>query len=157
MTFAIISTLLYALIAVVFFQPSAPRFFAAASFVAVTFSHELFFVDYDGLAYYGSAALLDLGIIVITSGINPLPKMVLRLHVICAVSIFINLLGWLLWLSYLPPTLYDMAFVALYAWALVTLIRRDKLDVGGYSLDSWGSCFRFNRSAWNFHRNKHEG
>lgn len=157
MIYNAITYLFLALAVVAFIQPNAPRFFAAVTFVSVTFLHELFLSHYDGLLYYGSAALFDLFIIVITSGIHPVPKMVLSLHKICIASILINLAGWVLWFFYFPPLVYDAAFVVLYVWALITLINRNGLDVGGYTLDSWATCFRFNRSAWGGYLYKHGG
>lgn len=129
-------------------QPNAPRLFAACIFTGIILLHELVLSSYTGLQYYGSAALFDLAIIAITSGINPMPKMVISLHKICMLFIFANLAGWVLWFFYYPPLVYDAAMVLIYAWALVTLINRDGLNVGGYTLSSWASCFRFNRSPW---------
>lgn len=142
-----ITLLLAAIFVVAFTQPNAPRSFAAFVFVGITLSHELLLSDYDGLFYYGSAALFDLSIIIAISGIRPVPEMVLSLHRICLVSILANFLGWALWFSYFPPLIYDAAFVSIYVWALITLIKRSGRDVGGYTLDSWDTCFRFNRSA----------
>jgi len=157
MIFDALTYLFYALVVVAFIQPNAPRFFAAVTFVSVTISHELFLSHYDGLAYYGSAALFDLGIIAITSGIRPVPKMVLSLHKICLASMVLNLVGWGLWFFYLPPVVYDASFVILYVWALLTFINRSGLDVGGYTMDSWASCFCFHRYTWGFNFHKHDG
>lgn len=150
-----ITYLIYALLVATLTQPNAPRLFAAVTFVGVILLHELAFSSLDGLMYYGSAALLDLLIVVITSGINPVPKMVLSLQRLCLFSILLNLLGWVLWLLYLPPWPYDLAFVAVYAWALYILIRRDRADVGGFTMAGWVSCFRFDRSARAVHFNQH--
>lgn len=157
MTVDAITYLFYALAVVAFIQPNAPRFYAAVTFVSLTFLHELFLSHYDGLLYYGSAALFDLFIIVLTSWIHPVPKMVINLHKICIASILINLAGWSLWFFYFPPLAYDAAFAALYVWALITLINRSGLDVGGYTLDSWAACFRFNRYSWRNYSYKHGG
>lgn len=157
MIYSAITLLLASLFVVAFIQPNAPRFFAALAFVAITLLHELFLSHYDGLLYYGSAALFDLAIIIATSGIRPVPEMVLSLHRICLVSILANFLGWVIWFLYFPPLIYDASFVAIYAWALITLIKRNGLDVGGYTLDSWATCFRFNRSAWLSYRNHYKG
>ena len=100
MIYEAITLLIYAVLIVAFLQPNAPRFFAAVTFISITLLHELLLSSYDGLQYYGSAALLDLAIIIITSGINPVPKMVLSLHKICIVSIIVNLAGWVLWFFY---------------------------------------------------------
>lgn len=153
----IITGLLIAIVVLAFFQPNAPRFFAALIFVGITLSHELFLSNLDGLQYYGSAALFDLAIIILTSGINPVPKMVINLHRICIVSIIANLVGWVLWFLYVPPLFYDASFVLIYVWTLITLIHRNRSDVGGYTLDSWATCLRFNRYSWYRYSHKHGG
>jgi hypothetical protein len=130
-----------------FFQPNAPRLFAAFCFAAFTLSHELFLSHLDGLAYYGSDALFELAIIILISGIDPVPRMVVALHKICMVAIVANLAGWVFWFFYLPPMAYDASFVVIYAWALTALLKRNGADVGGFTLDSWATCFRFNRYA----------
>jgi len=137
-------------------QPNAPRFFAAVLFVSATLLHELFLSDTEGALYYGTAALFDLAIIILTTGISPIPRMVIDLHKICMYSIVANFFGWVLWRNYLPPLAYDTAFVVVYAWALITLIKRNGHDVGGYSMDSWRSCFRVYHRAWGRYRNQHQ-
>ncbi len=148
MMYEAITLLIYALVIASFLQPNAPRLFAAVIFMSPTLLHEVLLSCYEDLEYYGAAALLDLAIIILTSGINPVPKMVLSLHKICIVSIFANFGGWLLWYFDYPPLAYDVTFALIYVWALIILIDRDKLDVGDYTLDSWFSCFRFNRHSW---------
>lgn len=138
-------------------QATAPRFFAAFVFVGVTLLHEVFLADADGLLYYGSAALFDLAIVILLSGVHPLPKMVLALQQICIVSIFVNLFGWVLWVLYLPPTAYNTSFVLLYFWALLALINRGANDVGGYTMASWATCFRFHRRTRGMGLFKHGG
>lgn len=128
-------------------QPNAERLFAAIIFVGATILHEVAAVNFDGLIYYGSAALLDLVIMILISGIVPTPRMVIKLNLICLVSIIINMVGWVVWLNYLPPTAYNIAFMALYAWTLAVLLKRDKCDVGGFTLDRWYSCIRFDQRA----------
>jgi len=157
MTVDAVTLIILAAVIAAFLQPNAPRFFAAVAFVGVTLTHELFFPTLDGLNYYGSAALMDLSIIAITSGISPVPKMVLTLQKICLVSILANLAGWILWTLYYPPAAYDAALLALYVWALVSLINRSGLDVGGYTVASWGTCFRFNRFAGLYNNYQHGG
>jgi len=144
----VITVLLWLIAIAVLFQPNAPRLFGAFVFVAVTLSHEFLISDVDGLAYYGSAALFDMGIIMLVSGINPVPRMVTDLQGICMASVFINGIGYFIWLAELPPIIYDTSFMVLYTWTLLILIERNGTDVGGYRLDSWYSCFRFNRPSF---------
>lgn len=149
--------LLYALIVAAVLQPNAPRFFAAVLFMSIAMVHELFLSNLTGLQYYGSSALFDLLIIVLTSGITPVPKMVLSIHKICIASMLINAMGWALWLLYFPPLAYNVAFLCLSAWTLAVFTKEDKADVGGYAMDSWASCFCFSRAARTRYFNKHGG
>lgn len=152
-----ITFLIYAHIVVAFIQPSAPRLYAAVLFTAVILLHEFLLSDLEGLQYYGSAALFDLLIIGLTSGINPVPRMVLSLHRTCIASILVNSVGWVLWFFYFPPLAYDATFVLLYAWTLITFIKRDGDHVGDYTLDSWTACFRFNLFSWSNYFNHNGG
>lgn len=112
-------------------------------------AHDAFLSHLDGLSYYGSAALFDLLAIILMSGIRPVPVMVVRLQRICVASIALNAAGWVLWASYFPPLAYDLLFICVYLWALITLLLRDSAhDVGGYTMDRWRSCVCFNRPAW---------
>lgn len=124
-------------------QPNAARLYAAFVFVGATLLHEFKFSDLDGIAYYGSAALLDLLVLILLSGISPIPRLAVRLQIISLISIIANMAGWLIWFLYLPPTVYDFTFYLLYAWALVELIRRNGDNVGGFTVDCWATCFRF--------------
>jgi hypothetical protein len=153
----VITALLCCALVASIFQPNAPRLFAAGIFLALTASHELFLSSLDGFRYYGSAALLDLLIIILTSGVRPLPAMVLTLHRICAASILVNGVGWVIWALYYPPVLYDLSFVALYAWLIFTLTRKDPENVGVDTMDRGRSCFRFDRSTCGDLLNKHGG
>lgn len=154
----IITALISVMSIAVFYQRTAPRLYASAIFVLITLLHELFLSDLDGFAYYGSAALFDFFIIALTSGISPTPKTVIELHAICAASIVINFIGWALWVSYMPPDAYNTLFIVLYAWAVFILLQRDGADdVGGFTVDSWRSCFRFNRHAIIINNCRNEG
>jgi hypothetical protein len=157
MTATAITILFYAVAVAACFQPNAPRLFAALIFVAFALLHEWLLADATGLRYYSSAALFDLAIIVLTSGIRPLPKMVLHLHIVCMVSVLANFGGFWLWYSFHPSIVYNLTFVAIYAWALFVLIKRTDRDVGGYALDSWRTCFRFDWDPWFVRRIKNKG
>jgi len=150
-----ITLLLTIICAVALIQPNITRLFGAIIFAGLTLIHDIYLSSLDGLAYYGSAALTDLAIIVLTSGIFPIPLMVVRLHYICLFSIAANAIGWVMWTAYLPPTIYDAVFVCIYVWVIISMTKRDHSDVGGYSLDSWHTCFSFNRiTSW---RLNHQG
>lgn len=158
MIYEAITILIYAVLIASFLQPNAHRLFAGIIFTGITLLHEVLLASQSGFLYYGSAALFDLTIIMLISGINPVPKMVLTLQKICVVSIVVNLAGWLLWCSYYPPLAYDLAFAAIYVWILVALIKRGRGDgMGGFTMDRWASCVRFNRSPWALYFYKNSG
>lgn len=136
-----------ALVVAVLFQPNAPRLFAAFVFVGANVFHYIYLSELDGMLYYGIAALVDLAMVILTSGIRPIPRMVLTLHKIALVSIAANMYGFILWFNYLPPTTYDSAFILIYLWLLLTLIRKGGKRVGGFTISSWTTCFNFNHSS----------
>lgn len=140
-----ITMLILLIFVAVLLQPNATRFYAAFLFAGATITHDLALSHLDGFAYYASAALFDLGIIALTSGISPIPRMVISLQRICLASILLNFAGWLMWLLYFSPVLYDTMFTLIYSWALIIMLVRNNTDVGSYSRSSWHSCFRFDR------------
>ena len=144
------------LLVVPFMQPNAPRFFGAAIFGSLTISHSLLLSELDGLAYYGSAAIFDLLFMIITSSMSPVPDMIFSLYKVCLASMVVNAFGWVLWMTYQPHVLYNCAFLVIYGWAFVVLLRRGKVDVGDYTLDSWRTCFHFGYFAWRGYFSKKE-
>lgn len=146
----IITILLITMCIVALIQPNMSRLFGAVIFAGLTMVHDIFLSDLDGLAYYGSAALTDSAIIMLTSGIFPIPVMVVRLHYICLISILVNAIGWVMWMAYLSPIVYNMTFMLIYFCVIITMIRKDTSDVrGGYQLDDWRTIISFNRiTSW---------
>lgn len=138
-------------------QGTAPRTMVAVVFVSLTLAHEIFLSVYDGLLYYGSAALFDAAIIITISGIRPLPKLVLDLHRVCVVSILTNFLGWCAWYFYMPPGAYNTAFLFLYTWAFMVLITKGSPDVGSNAMDSRGFGFFSYSDTSAIYRRKNEG
>ena len=141
------SVVLVVLVVCVCLQPTVVRGYVALLFVGVTLLHEVFEGSLDGLAYYGSAALCDLAIIVLTSGITPVPAMVTRIHLVCFASIVANAVGWVMWSAYLTPTVYNAAFVLIYIVAVAAMLKKDPSDVGGHSLNSRRTHFRSGNPA----------
>lgn len=141
------SWLVGALVVGILFQPNAPRFYASCIVSLIPAIHEMYFKELDGFLYYFSVALFDFLIVIILSGINPLPKMVLRLQLISLAFIVVQFTGFALWFFYFPHVYYNVMSTILFSLALLTLISRDKEHVGSFAVDSWRSCFRFNLSA----------
>ena len=142
-------TILLVLITVVaVMQPTIPRFFAAMTFALLTLIHDEGLGHLEGLAYYGSAALIDFVILFILAGIQPIPRMVLYLQLLCILSMLLNFGGWLLWVFYLPPNVYDNAFQVLYGGVLIALLAKDNYNVGAYTRTGWVSCFHYSNHPW---------
>lgn len=151
-----ISSLIAALVVVAIFQPSASRLMAALIFAGVILTFELFFSEYGGFIYYGGAALSNFLVILLTSFINPLSKMILRLQIVCTCMLLANLAGFLIWFFYFPPFVYDLTFAILFSCALYAFIDRENdrwFYVGGFTLTSWSSCFSI-RNFTSFRNNK---
>ena len=154
--YSTITWLINALIVGILFQQNAQRFYAACVFSGITYAHELLMSNADGLMYYASAALFDLLIVIVLGMIAPLPKMVLRLQIISFGFVLVNFLGWIMWYAYQPAVLYDCLCAILFSLSFITLLLRDKKDVGGFTMDGWRSCFRINRASLLFYTLKHE-
>ena len=106
-------------------QKIPARRFVACVIAATEALHYGLFNDLDGLMYYGSAALFDLLAIILIANLaipSVLAKQVLYISVI---SIIFNYFGWVLWLTYMPPTLYNGSFIVLNLCTIICLIRRE--------------------------------
>jgi len=75
--------------------------------------------DYIQVSHYLFAALIDLSIIYALSRISEPTRLVSYLAIACLASMFINLIGWILYMMYLEPVYYEMAGVVLYAVVIV--------------------------------------
>ena len=125
----------------------------AVLFVILISAHDLIVtgLKLEGLLYYGSAALFDLAFIVATISLSD-SKLLDSLCNICIASMVLNFAGWVLWFNYFSPMHYDIAFLCLYAYAIVVLLRKDFEHVGGYRVGRVGVGLRwhyltgFNRS-----------
>ena len=139
-----ITSIFIVLVLLALSQPNTQRLYAASVFISITIGHDALLSKLDGLAYYGTAASLDLLIILITAGIDPVSKMVIRLQRVCIVSVLINLMGYAAWYLYMPPTVYNIAYCMLYLWTLIIFIDRDPVENDRiFKLDRWSRCFRY--------------
>lgn len=134
----ILTAVLIVLVLAAFTQPNAGRMLAACIFSSLTILYGGISAGLVGSEYYIGAAVTDLLILILVSGIYPMPRLVGRLQAICVVSIVLNFLGWSMWFFYLPPFAYDWAFIGLYVYAVYALIARDHDDVVGRGpIHSW--------------------
>ncbi len=153
----IITTLLIGLALAALTMPTAPEKFAAVVFVLVIVTHDLFLSETTGITYYGSAALFDLAIVVLLSGVRMHEDIVLNLQRICMVFIAVNGLGWIAWMVYLPPEAYNATCTMVYVWALLTLIKRTWANVGGDTMVGGESDFYLYHFPRGMGFNKHGG
>lgn len=124
-------------------QPTAQRFFAAMSFALISVGHDQILGNLDGFAYYGSAALANLIVLSIIAGVRPIPRTVLLLQLLCVGAMVLNLIGWVMWTLFLPPDVYNIAFIFFYGVTLIAMLDKDSYDVGGFTADGWRDCFRY--------------
>ena len=117
-------------------QPSLNRFKAAVLFSGITATHCVFLGDTGGMLYYLSAAYFDLATIAIISIVDD--SFVLKLQRVCIFSIVVNLIGWVLWFFYQPPTYYNSLFYVVYAGSVIVLMTRENVGVGDSSLNGGG-------------------
>lgn len=137
-----LTIVLIALMLAVLVQPTIPRAIAAMVFASLSVVHDIAFSDLNGLAYYGSAALFDL-IVILILNFTPLTKLSIRLQLISSVSISLNFIGWIMWTLYLPPDAYNAAFIVLYlVSALALIIGSGGDDMGDHALDRRWFGFR---------------
>lgn len=126
------------------FQRTRARREAALVFTVITMLHELLFYDRVGLFYYGTAALFDMIIIVCTANLAIISGLTKSVHRISIASVVFNLSGWIMWRLYLSPVAYNVAFILLYAWAILVLLKGERSSARGSRLDSWAYYLRFN-------------
>ncbi len=79
------------------------------------------------LLYHGTAALLDLGLLffahsILAGRVCAVSQWLLFASIVC------NFLGWLLYLSYAPPLVYDLCIAVLTAAQLLTLFTPNRRD-----------------------------
>ena len=140
------------------FQPSESRLYTGGVFIFMLVMHELIFSASDGLVYYGSSALCYLGIMVFTAPAVNVTRLVLDIHKLCIIAIVINAWGWVNWLAYLPPSLYNLASMVLHACSVYVLLKRTgKGDHGSFKLDGGLLNFRPNFSFCSEYIQKYKG
>jgi hypothetical protein len=105
------------LVAAIITKPSVAGFI----FVIITVGFSITLDNLDGMLYYPTAAFADLTAIMIIALLDA-SIIVMRLLYISIISIFLNVGGWLLWLCYVPPTVYNGAFILLYIIAIAAII-----------------------------------
>jgi len=106
-------------------QKIPARRFVACVIAATEALHYGFFNELDGLMYYGSAALFDLLAIILIVNLAIPTVLAKQMLFISAISIAFNYIGWTLWLTYMPPTIYNWSFIVLNLCTIICLIKRE--------------------------------
>lgn len=122
----------------------------AMLFVGMTLCHDAFFGEADGLTYYVTAGIADYVTILLINSAT-------FIQLVALSSLILNFIGFLLWFSYLEPTIYNECFILLYIVTIVLTIKnKDNRDgVGYYNINiSNNDFYKFDRpfSAFNSHR-----
>lgn len=111
------------------------RLLAAFLFVAPVVLHEVFLSDLDGFAYYWSDAGFNLATIVALACISRPSKLIITLQHLGLISLMLNIYGWIAWMSYLQPDVYNLAFIGLYFTAIIILMWGSDGVLGGSKMD----------------------
>jgi len=119
-------------------QKIPARRFVACVIAATEALHYGLFNDLDGLMYYGSAALFDLLAIILIANLAIPTVLAKQMLYISVISIIFNYFGWVLWLTYMPPTLYNGSFIVLNLCTIICLIRKES-GHGGHASDNNGN------------------
>lgn len=142
-----IDFLTYTLCALAMFQPTLHRFFVASVFAGLTYAHNLHLYQLEGFAYYGSDALVYLAVMGITGSLSFIDDFTINVHRLCVAAIILDLFGWVIYMLYLDPYPYNVAFAMLYAISIVVFLTGRKAnDRGGYTVGNWPDYIR--RIAW---------
>jgi len=142
-----ISILILIIAALAILQPTPTRQKAALVCAAAYLIHDALFSELTGLEYYASAAAFDAGVVAITANMTYTCRLIKDIHRVCLISIALNVAGWVIYMLYVPPALYNFSFTLLYLWTIIILLRKDRQYAGDYTLDNWANCFRLNHTA----------
>jgi hypothetical protein len=126
----IISVLLCVIGIFAWCQPSAARRRTAFMFATPT----ILFTLVSGLLsdqwYYIGAALTDSLTIILLSFFVTIDKLAVRLMILSAVSLSLNVVGLAMYEMHQPSTIYDALFIALYIGVVIALADQECSNVG---------------------------
>lgn len=124
------------IVGVAILQPTLERRVVALMFASMTFIHNTFMHTLDGLMYYATDALFYLIVIFAISLLNSKTILTNELQKISIVAIALDYFGWAIYMMHIPPTGYNVAFMALYVWSIIILLRGEPEDAGNTEMDS---------------------
>jgi len=91
--------------------------------------------------YYVGAALNDLLIIYALSRISKTTKLIINLQRLCIGFVLINLIGWILYMLYVPSIQFSLMYTVMYAGILLTILTGGGYGLGNNAMDSRGFSF----------------
>jgi len=106
-------------------QPTIQRKVITGAYVSAVMISDLLTVDVSGQYYYllsGVAALLFMGVVVWCKE----AWIAVGLAQVCLMSIFANLIGWLIWENNLNQGIYESIFTMIYLYAIYVMMRVEK-------------------------------
>ena len=116
------------IVGVALFQPTTERRVIALIYALFTFTHNFFLQSLDGFMYYATDASFYFLVVLGISLMNKPSYFAIEIQKIAIVAVALDYFGWLIYMLYIPPAGYDAAFMALYAWSIIVLLRGDKED-----------------------------
>ena len=120
-----IHAILLAYFALAFYEKRKGNRLAIVLFGSVSALHGLFFGELDGLPYYGSAALASVVSASLLYVFCPASRLSKALIFLCVLSVIFNTCGFVLWVTYREPALYNAAMLLLYGLALLVMFSAD--------------------------------
>jgi len=123
-------------------QPTSERMAVALTFAAFTFVHNTFMHNFEGMMYYATDALFYLMVIFIVGLVDSKTSLIYDIQKISIVAVALDYFGWAIYMMEIPPTGYNVAFMALYAWTIIILLRRDQANDGSNAMDSGFASIR---------------
>ena len=129
---SVTTVMMVALLVAVLMQPSRERLYAAAVFAHVTFYHDALFGDLESWWYYVSAGAADVLVMILLLPVSDRDKLAYQLTMLSGMSMTLNALGIFAWYHEELMEPYRWAFVALYAWAIITMLTRHGDDNNGH-------------------------
>lgn len=120
--------LIIVLLGAAFLQKTDERLWPALIFAGVAAGHGAIFGGFNGLAYFGSAALCDLIVVFAIARLKAPSWLGRELQRISLVSVLFNWAGWVAWMLYWPSDGYVIAFAILYGYTILTLFRKGRSD-----------------------------
>lgn len=141
----VIDFLVYTLVLSALIQASKDRFYVALIFSMLTLTHNIISASFSPLLMYFSAAITDLLIVclIMTSS----SEMTRKLIIVSIWSIVLNGIGYILWQYYVSPFAYDLAFICLYTYAIISMHRGN--DVG-HNTGNWHDIWILGRISKGF-------